>query len=159
MAKLNFDLNAVESVSARDVLPAGIYPARIKYIEDKITKAGTGSYTELTWEVVDGPYANRLIWDRLNLDNPKPKAVDIAQRTLKRICIATGAGAIGDTIELQDKFAMLKVKVTSSPGYSDSNEVADYAPLQAGGAPAEPRPMQQPPQQAKPAASTPPWAA
>lgn len=153
--KINVDLNQVEAASARDVLPAGTYAARVKYVEDKTTKSGTGAYAEITWEIIEGPYANRLIWDRLNLDNPNPTAVEIAYRTLKSICVATGAGAIGETSELQDKFAMLKVKVKSSPQYGESNEVADYAPY--GSAPAAP--AQAPvPAARKPAASTPPWA-
>ncbi len=158
MAKLNFDLNAVEAQSDFSPIPAGVYPARIKDVEDKPTKAGNGMYVQLTWEVIDGQYKGRLIWDRLNLFNPNKTAVEIAQRSLKSICLATGAGVIEETDALRDRFAQIKVKVKDDPHYGASNEISGYSPLD--GTPQAAAQLQSAPapqQAAKPATNTPPW--
>jgi len=36
----------------------------------KPTKTGSGTYLELTFQVIEGQYKNRLLWSRLNLSNP-----------------------------------------------------------------------------------------
>ena len=42
------------------------------------SQAGTGSYLNLTFEILDGNYKGRKVWSRLNLDNPNQQAVQIA---------------------------------------------------------------------------------
>ena len=36
----------------------------------KATKAGTGQYLQLGFQILDGPHKGRKLWARLNLDNP-----------------------------------------------------------------------------------------
>lgn len=152
MAKLNFDLDDVQESAGFDVLPAGVYPARAKDLTIKPAKSGNGDYLEITWEVMDGPGQGRLIWDRLNLWNANQKAAKIAQQSLKKLCVSSGRGVIQDTDELQDACCNLKVKIRKSPEYGDSNEVADYLPVQGVAAPVAAA-------VAKPAAAgAPPWA-
>ena len=47
--------------------------------EMKANKAGTGSYLQLTFEIIEGPYKGRIFWARLNLDSPSATAVQIAR--------------------------------------------------------------------------------
>ena len=73
----NFDANTVEPTSSFEAIPAGKYLAAIVASERKPTKAGTGNYLELTFQVLEGEYKNRHLWARLNLENPNATAVEI----------------------------------------------------------------------------------
>ena len=76
MANLNgFNANEVEPAGSFEPIPAGKYPAAITESEMKPTKNGSGSYLQLTFTVTDGPYKNRVLWARLNLNNPNATAV------------------------------------------------------------------------------------
>ena len=96
-------------------------------LKEKPTKAGTGSYMQLTVEIIDGQHSGRKLIDRLNLNNPNKVAVDIAQRTLSSICRATGVMTPTDSQELHDKPMMVKVVIRPAQGeYSASNEIKSY---------------------------------
>ena len=70
MANLNgFNANEVDPAVGFDPIPAGKYLAIITESEMKPTKAGTGQYLQLTFQVLEGQYKGRLVWARLNLDN------------------------------------------------------------------------------------------
>ena len=110
-------------------IPAGDYKAMITESEMKPTRAGTGQYLQLVWEIIDGPHADRKIWDRLNLVNPNPTAVSIAQQDLASICRAVGVNKISDTEELHYKEVIVTVTIRKGDnGYEDSNEIKAYAP-------------------------------
>ena len=97
-------------------IPAGQY--RMQIIESRIedTKSGTGQMLTLTLEIIDGPYANRRIWDRLNIRNENPDAQRIAQRALADLCLAIGVGQLRDTEELH--FKIFTARVTIQPDKS-----------------------------------------
>ena len=62
MANLHgFDANQVDPASNFDPLPAGKYLAAIIESEMKPTKAGTGNYLALTFQVLDGPHKGRML--------------------------------------------------------------------------------------------------
>ena len=143
-----FNAENVEPNAPRDPIPAGWYKAVIEATEEKPTKAQTGSYLQLTIQVIEGEHAGRKIIDRLNLNNPNATAVEIAQRTLSSICRAVGVMTPRDSADLMDKPMMVKVKVKPASGdYSASNEVDDYAAPDKASAPAA----------ASGGSSTPPW--
>jgi len=110
-------------------IPAGDYKAMITESEMKPTRAGTGQYLQLVWEITEGQHTDRKIWDRLNLVNPNPTAVDIAKRDLASIMRAVGLDKIDDTEQLHYKEVMITVTVRKGDnGYEDSNEIKAYAP-------------------------------
>ena len=47
----------------------------------KPTRDGYSEYLSLTLQVIEGQYANRLVFARLNPKNANDKAVDIAKKT------------------------------------------------------------------------------
>jgi hypothetical protein len=58
----------------------------------KPTKAGTGKYLQLDWQILEGEYKNRSpLWDRLNIQNPNAVAQKIGQETLSAICLPHSA--------------------------------------------------------------------
>ncbi|MFN4261772.1 MAG: DUF669 domain-containing protein [Gemmataceae bacterium] len=68
MANLHgFDANQVEPSSDFEPIPAGKYLALITESEMKANKAGTGSYLQFTFQILEGPHKERKVWTRLNL--------------------------------------------------------------------------------------------
>lgn len=98
----NFDARTVDPEDDFAPIPAGTYLAIISASEMKQTKAGTGSYLQLTFQIIEGEYKGRNLWTRLNLDNPNQTAVRIARRQLSEICHAVGVLTPADSCELHD---------------------------------------------------------
>lgn len=126
-----FAFNAREVAPAEprssDPVPPGWYRAWIIDSEMKPNKAGTGRYLELTWEIVEGPHAKRRIWDRLNVENPKQTAQDIAREALSAICHATDVLEMTHTGQLHGIVCAVKVQIERQPGYNDKNIIKGYA--------------------------------
>ena len=129
MADLNgFDANQIEPTADFDALPAGKYVVAITDSTMKPNKAGTGHYLQLTFQVVEGPHKNRLVWTRLNLDNPNATAVQIARAELSAICRAVGVMAPNDSVELHNLPLVIHVKCKKRPDTDEiTNEVKGYA--------------------------------
>ena len=129
MADLNgFDANQVEPTGDFDPIPAGKYVAVITDSEMKATKAGTGSLLQLTFQVIEGEYSNRLLWARLNLDNPNATAVQIARADLSAICRAVGVLAPKDSVELHNLPLVIHVRCKKRSDTGDLvNEIKGYS--------------------------------
>lgn len=151
MADLNgFDAREVEPSVGFEPIPAGKYPVIIVESETKPTKSGTGDYLELKLQIQGGQFDGRLLFDRLNLNNPNEKAVQIARASLSAICRAVGVLTPHDSSELHNKTLIAIVKLRKREDTGDmSNEVKGYeaygksAPAKptavaAGGKPADP---------------------
>jgi hypothetical protein len=134
MAIFEFNAAEVEPVSDYTPLPVGDYKAVIVESEMKATKAGTGQYLQLTYDIVDGEYKGRKLFDRLNLRNPNQQAVQIAQRTLSAICRAVGVMNLHDTAELHGKPIIIHVEIRPAKGeYAASNEIKKWSPIVPAG--------------------------
>jgi hypothetical protein len=129
MADLNgFDANQVEPTGDFEPIPAGKYLAVITDSEMKANKAGTGSLLQLTFQVVEGEYQNRLLWTRLNLDHPNAVAVQIARADLSAICRAVGVLAPKDSVELHNLPLVIHVRCKKRTDTGDIvNEIKGYA--------------------------------
>lgn len=153
MADLNgFNANAVEPTAAFEPIPAGKYTAAIVESETKPTKNGAGSYLQLTFQVLEGEYKGRLLWARLNLENPSAMAVKIARGELSAICRAVGVMTPRDSVELHNIPMQITVKCKKRSDLPGSDEITNEIKGYARREPAQP-------QQAATAAggSTPPW--
>jgi hypothetical protein len=103
MPTLNgFNANEVDPNFAFEAIPAGKYLAIITESEEKPTKSGGGQYVQFTFQIIEGDYKGRLIWSRLNLDNPNATTVKIARAELSAICRAVGVPAPKDSVELHN---------------------------------------------------------
>jgi hypothetical protein len=128
MPAIDFNADEVEPRTGFDPLPAGKYPAVCVDSEEKPTKAGTGSYIQFTFEVLDGEYKGRRLWARLNLNNPSQTAVDIARTELSALCRAVGVKQLKDTAQLHDIPLVLKVAAKKDADGEVRNEVKGYEP-------------------------------
>jgi hypothetical protein len=131
MANLyGFNADEIEPSQPFDVLPAGEYRALATSSETKKTKSETGSYLEITWELVDAPYNGRKVWSRLNLDNPNAQAVEISKRELSAICRAVGITRPNDSEELHNIPIWLKIgQETRKDNGELSNKIKGYRSL------------------------------
>jgi hypothetical protein len=157
MASLTFDATTIAPATPFEVLPPGKYLAHIIESEMIPTRMGDGQYLKLTFEVLEGPYQGRKIWDQLNLVNANQQTVEIAQRMLSAICHAVGQVHVSDSEQLHFKPLIVTLKV--EPAGPDKggvhrearNKVTGYAAPNAGiGAPPAPRPARPAPRPAAP---------
>lgn len=125
MAQLNFDARTVQPDAPMEAIPAGWYNMQINGSEMKPTSDGKGAYLQVTLKVLDGQHAGRQVFDRLNLQNANPVAVDIAYKRLSAYCHATGVINLQDSQQLHGIPMKVKVNVrTDSTGqYEPSNDV------------------------------------
>ena len=131
----SFDATSVEPTTAQELLPAGKYRAQIVESEMRVTKNGMGQLLWLMLDILDGEYKGRKIFDQLNLVNPNPTTVEIAQRTLSAICHATGKMHVSDSEELHLIPMTIQVKIRPPKnGYGESNAVAYLPPDRAAAA-------------------------
>ena len=165
-----FDANTV-APSNFDVFPAGKYLAQIVASEMRPTKDGRGQYLYLELDILDGQFAGRKLFDRLNLVNDNPDTVDIAKRALSSICRATGQMQVKDSEQLHLIPLIADVRVRPPKGqYGESNSIrylprnaaapATRAPGAYASAPAPataPSPQPQPATPMAPAAGGLPW--
>lgn len=139
-----FDASQVEPASEFAPLPPGKYVAVITASEMKPTRSGNGAYLELTFQIIEGEFKGRVLWDRLNLDNPHPLAVKIARGELSAICRAVGVLTPNDSCELHNLPLVVTVKQKRDADGEVWNEIAGYAKRESV------RPVQNP-------HDTPPW--
>lgn len=119
-----FDASSVEPSNGYDVLPPGKYLSQIVASEMRATKDGHGQYLYLEVDVLDGKYAGRKLFDRLNLVNSNPDAVQIAQRTLSSICRAVGKLQVSNSEQLHLIPLIADVRVRPPKGmYGESNSI------------------------------------
>lgn len=138
MVQFSFDATAHKADDSFDPIPEGVYNVVIEDSEMRPTKAGTGEYLQLTMRVIDGQYANRKLWDRLNLVNQNQTAVKIANEALSAICHAVGETNLQDTVQLHNKPLRAVVKISERQGWDPTNEVRKYKAVPQGAASAPP---------------------
>lgn len=98
----------------------------------KPNKAGTGHYLQVTFQIIEGDFKNRLLWARLNLDNPNPTAVQIARAELSAICRAVGVLAPNDSVDLHNLPLVVNVKCRKREDTGEiANEIKGYARKEA----------------------------
>jgi hypothetical protein len=139
-----FDSTKVNPDAGFDPLPAGDYIVMIIDSDMKPTKNGAGQYLELSMQVIEGQYANRLIWDRLTLIHQNSKTVEIAQRQLSAICHAVGVMQVQDSVQLHNIPLKVRLKYINDPQYGAKNEVAGYKPAGQAAPGQAPAPQQAP---------------
>lgn len=123
-----FDATKIE-VNDNDFSPLapGKYNVIISDASVKKTKAGTGQYLSLQFTVTSEPGRDRRVWTNLNLVNPNPVAVEIAQKDLANICTAAGVqGLLTNEQQLLGKALTIKVAVDG-----DRNNVKGYSAIGA----------------------------
>lgn len=162
---LNFDASQVQVEDRADALPAGWYNVTVTNTERKpSSKKPQNSYLEVTYTVMDGPFAGRKFFNRMNLWNDDATAMEIAYKGAAGIAAlqqSVGVFNCQSSAQLHGIPLKLKIKLRpAGPGqdgkhYEASNEVVKHAAINAdvgddGGSAGVP---------GAPGGATPPWAA
>lgn len=150
MARLTgtYDPNA-EAQQDYIPIPGGEYLAQITDSDMKPTKNNDGEYLELEYTIIEGDYAGRKVWTRLNLQHKSDKVVEIANRQFAAVREATGILAPTDSAQLHNRPHVIRVEfipagTTQKNGYvtqRDANEVRGWRKAEGvAAAPAAPAP-------------------
>ncbi len=134
---LNFDATNVPMRESLEAIPSGWQNVVIETSEMKDTSKKDGQYLELSMKILDGQYAGRKLFDRLNLVNPNPTAVEIAYKTLSSIAHATGVLRAENSMQYHNIPIKVKVKMRAgrtvvnadtgeSKEFDASNEIGEY---------------------------------
>lgn len=128
MALLNFNAEQVAPIQSYDALPKGKYLAMAIASELKATKSNTGEYLQLTFEIIDGQFKGRKIFDRLNIRNSNRVAEEIGQRQLSALCHAVNVLSLTDSDLLHDIPVVLDIGIEDGrDGYEAQNRVKGYS--------------------------------
>lgn len=140
MAQLNFNAANVAPQEPINPIPAGVYLAHAIESEVRPLKSGNGEALAITFQVLQGQYANRRVWANINHRHANQEAERIGQSQLSALCHAVGVINLQDTTQLHMRPVMIRVRISKddSGQYPDKNEVTGYEAPAAGGAPAMP---------------------
>lgn len=120
MANFNeFGADTTQDVEPYAPVPAGKYLAVITSSENTVTKAETGMYLKLVFQIIEGPHKGTSVFARLNLKNPNETAVRIARAELTSIRRATGVATPKDSVELHN----IPIAITLATEISSSDGV------------------------------------
>lgn len=131
-------------------LPAGWYTAVVNGAEIKNTKAGTGQYIAVRYDITGPTHQGRVVFGNLNIKNPNPKAEEIGRQQLGELMRAIGLTTVQDTDQLIGGQLSIKLDVRESEQYGASNDVKGY---KSNGA-TPPKSAAKP---SAPAKAAPPW--
>jgi hypothetical protein len=151
MAQFNFDASQVAPQQATGPLPAGTYLAHITESDIRDLSSGNGKGLKLTFEIIDGQFKGRKVWENLNIQHTNEDTQRISQSQLSALCHAVNVIKLLDTAALHFKPVRINVTVREAQGqYKASNNIKGY---EAAGAVAVPAAAYTPP----PVAETPAW--
>lgn len=154
MVQINFNANEVQPSAGFEPLPEGEYLAIIESSEEKPTKAGTGAYLQFTFQVIEGEFAKRKLWSRINHKNPSAEAQKIGLAELSAICRAVGVMTPNGTEELHNRPLRIKVGFEKRSDTGElTNKIKKYSAAEAVGAGVGSSPVA-----GKTAGGPPPWA-
>lgn len=133
---LNFDASAVKVEDRFEAIPADWYNCTVTNSERKpSSKNPQNSYLEVTHTIMDGPYAGRKLFNRINLWNSDAMAVEIAFKGANGIAAlqqAVGILRCESSTQLHGIPHKVKVKLRAAEGqYEASNEIVKYASITA----------------------------
>lgn len=125
---MGFDATTVVPQSY-EPLPVGIYNAIITESEWGQTRSGNGRFLKITFQVYDGEYKGRMVFTRLNLENPNTQTVEIARQQLSAICRAVNILRPNDSCELHNLPLSIKVVLRKNDSTGEVyNEIKDFKP-------------------------------
>lgn len=140
MAILNqtFSASQLPASSSFDPLPPGWYEATITESSVNTTKAGTGQYIKIKYEITGPTHQGRTVYGNINISNPSAKAEEIGHQQLGELLRAANIDVLSDTDQLIGVNAQIKLKIRKSEEFGDSNEVQGFKAIE-GGAPIQPQ--------------------
>jgi hypothetical protein len=116
-------------------LPAGWYTATIGGAEVKATKAGTGEYIAIRYDITGPSHQGRVVFGNLNIKNANPTAEAIGYQQMGELMRAIGLARVDDTDQFVGGQLQVKLDVRKSEQYGDSNDVKAFKSISGGAMP------------------------
>lgn len=156
MAFLNETFNTADipESTGTDPVPAGWYSVSITEANLQTTKAGTGQYIKIRYDITGPTHQGRVVFGNLNIRNANPKAEEIGRQQLGDLMRAIGLQSVSDTDQLIGGHCQVKLAIRKSDEYGDQNEVKSWRAVDG----AKPMPAAAPKAASAPSAGAPPWA-
>lgn len=128
MAVINFNASKYEPAQEIGAVPPGEYSVQAIDSEMSPTRDGKGERLSFTYQIQEGEYKGRHIFDGFNMKNASEKAVEISMRQLTALCHAVGfTDLVPDSSMLHGKPFIVKVGVRAAQGqYEAQNIVKAY---------------------------------
>ena len=127
MAHFSFDASTVAPQAVSGPIPAGTYLAHCTESDVGPLKSGNGTGLKMTFEILDGQYKGRRVWENLNIQHTSEDTQRIAQSQLSALCHAVNVIKLEDTAALHFKPVKIKVVVREAQGqYQASNNIKGY---------------------------------
>ncbi len=166
LSEMGLDPNVKEDDgvgSGNQLVPPGKYKSVMIREEISDNNKKNGKLFKSTWQVVEGPHSDTILFDNWNLSNPNQQCVDIGLGVLRRVCRITGVPyPPSETAHMLGKPTLLTVgqkpKWDKSTGKDHPtkkvNEITAYNPVPADFVAADPKtpdfnPIQHPPAESK----------
>lgn len=129
LGSMNFNASEVEPATGFEPIPEGTYTLMVDKAEEKPTRNG-GVQLVLQLRVVEGKYAKRTLFHRINLQHPtSPKCVEIGRAQLSGFCRATGVMTPRLPHEFANRTCIAHVTVAQrGDGKGLTNEIAKFEP-------------------------------
>src|SRR5262249_32990300 len=122
---------ATQEGSKFDVLPVGSYVAQITDASVVQPKSGNGYYIGLSWQITEGDYQGRYVFQNITFLHSSTQATTIGRRQFKDLCVATGIAEQVTDVEVF-KFIPCTIKVGIEQDkqgvYPDKNRVSRILP-------------------------------
>lgn len=131
LTEYNFDANKVDPSAGIDPIPENEYPAILTKSELKPTKDGTGKYLKCVFQVIDGEYKGRLVFEQITMSNPNAEATTIGKGQLSALCRAVGVMQPRNSEEMHNRPLIIAVKLErrKDDPTKFKNRVSQYKPL------------------------------
>lgn len=105
-----------------DNLPTDWYTAHA--IEGTLDSKGNGQQLNLTWEILEGRFEKRRVWQREWAQHTSPGAQEIGQRMIRTLGKAAGLSRVTRPEDLLFKPVQIRVGLSKKEeGYEQRNEV------------------------------------
>jgi len=130
MAELNFNVDQSAPEEEIGPVPAGTYIAAIVESDYKANKNNNGMILKLTYQILQGEYKGRKIFENLNLEHENRQASVIARKSLNSIGMAVGVNQIRDSALLHNIPMQIEVGfVPAKDGYDAQNKIKKHSSL------------------------------
>ena len=127
-----FDINDIPEEEKREFepLPAGWYTATITDAGLRDTKAGTGSYIWMRFDITGPAHQGRVVFGNITRTNPKPSAEGFGRQQLGKIMLSIGLQKLSNTDQLLGANLSIKLTIKDSPEYGLKNEVQAFKAIE-----------------------------
>jgi hypothetical protein len=128
MARFDFDPNEYkDQVNNFNPIPRGEYRLKAIEAEEFDTKAGDGSYIRAVFEVIDGQFARRKIFQNFNVNNPSEEAQKIGRGQIFAWRYACNRPDVMDTDQLLEIPFIGMVDIEDGKGgYGPNNRIRRF---------------------------------